>query len=447
MRPTVLTIAGSDSGGGAGIQVDLEVVTLLGCHGLAVITALTAQNSLGVWAVEPVSPGFLRQQLKVVLEDFRPQAVKTGMLWSKELIEGVAEELSRFRPRVLVVDPVMVAKGGQRLLREDAEEALREMLFPLATVITPNLPEAEALAGMKVRCRDDLPLLAEVLRKMGPQAVLIKGGHLEGEPWDLLLDEGGFVWLKGERVGQGEVHGTGCAFSAALASFLAKGFGLREAASRAKAYVTEGIRRAKSPGRGMGFFDPFSPLEEDLLRWEVVERLKGAYRKLKEEQKKVAPLIPEVGSNLVFALPGARTPEEVAGIEGRIVRFRDGIRRVGGIAFGASRHMARVVLEVMEVAPEVRSAMNVAYSPEAVRAMEGLGFRLRSFDRRREPEEVKAQEGASLRWGVREALEGLGGVPDAIFDEGDVGKEPMIRVLGRDPDEVVRKVLEVAEKI
>lgn len=446
MRPVVLTIAGSDSGGGAGVQVDLEVMTLLGCHGLSVITALTAQNSRGVWAVEPVSPSFFREQLRVVLEDFEPWAVKTGMLWSKELIETVAEELSRFRPRVLVVDPVILAKGGERLLRKDAEEALKALLFPLATVVTPNLPEAEALTGMKANSRDDLILLAEAIKRTGPQAVLIKGGHLGGEPWDFLLDEGGHFWLKGERVGPVEVHGTGCAFSAALTSFLAKGYGLREAASRAKAYVTAGIRRAKFPGKGRWFIDPFSPLEGDFLKWEVVEKLKGAYRKLKEE-KKVASLIPEVGSNLVFALPGARNPEEVAGVEGRIVRFRDGIRKVGGIAFGASRHMARVVLEVMNVAPEVRSGMNVAYSAETIRIMEMLGFRLGSFDRRKEPEDVKAQEGASLGWGVREALKDLKGMPDAIFDEGDVGKEPMIRVLGRDPEEVVEKVLEVARRL
>lgn len=446
MRPVVLTIAGSDSGGGAGVQVDLEVMTLLGCHGLSVLTALTAQNSRGVWTVEPVSPGFLREQLRVVLEDFEPQAVKTGMLWSRELIETVAEELLRFRPRVIVVDPVILAKGGERLLREDAEEALKDRLLPLATVITPNLPEAEALTGIKANSRDDLVLMAEALKRKGPQAVLIKGGHLEGEPWDLLLDEGGPVWLKGERIGPAEVHGTGCAFSAALASFLAKGFGLREAAAEAKAYVTEGIRRAKLPGKGRWFFDPLSPLERDFLRWQVVEKLKGAYRKLKGE-KRVASLIPEVGSNLVFALPGARNPEEVAGVEGRIVRFRDGIRKVGGIAFGASRHMARVVLEVMRVAPEVRSGMNVAYSAETIRVMGALGFRLGSFDRRMEPEDVKAQEGASLGWGVKEAIKELGAVPDAIFDAGDLGKEPMIRVLGKDPDEVVEKVLEVARRI
>lgn len=446
MRPLVLTIAGSDSGGGAGIQVDLEVLTLLGCHGLSVLTALTAQNSLGVLGVEPVSPGFLRQQLRAVFEDFDPQVVKTGMLWSVELMEVVIEELLRSRPRVLVVDPVLVAKGGHRLLKEEAENALKERLFPLATVITPNLPEAEALTGIRATSRGDLPLIAEALKALGPKAVLIKGGHLEGEPWDLLMDEEGFFWLEGERVPQGEVHGTGCAFSAALAGFLAKGLGLREAAVRAKAYVTEGIRRAKSPGKGRAFFDPLSPLEGDLSRWEVVKRLKAAYRKLKEREREVALLIPEVGSNLVFALPGARTPEEVAGIEGRIVRVRDGIRKVGGISFGASRHMARLVLEVMKVAPEVRSAMNVAYSPEAIERMRALGFRIGSFDRRKEPWDVKAKEGASLIWGVKEVLEGLGEVPDVIYDKGDIGKEPMIRVLGRDPEEVVQKVLEVVRR-
>lgn len=444
MRPVVLTIAGSDSGGGAGIQGDLETITLLGAHGVSVITALTAQNTQGVKAVEAVRPEFVREQLEAVLEDFKPKAAKTGMLWGREVIEMVAEVIEGRGIEHLVVDPVLVAKGGERLLEEGALQALKKRLFPLATVITPNVPEAEALTGLPIRDREGMVEVGRKLLGYGPGAVLLKGGHYPGDPWDLLIWPEGHKWIKGDRY-PGEPHGTGCALSAALATYLALGYPLEEAAERAKAFVREGIAHAKTPGKGRPVVDPFWMTEREAERWEVVRRLREAYLLL--ERDLPGDLIPEVGSNLVYALRGARGPEDVAGVEGRIVKVGKGIRKVGDITFGASRHMASVVLEVMKFDPSYRSAMNLRYGPEVLRAADRLGLKVLGFDRGEESPEVRFTEGASLPWGVRRVLEVSPEVPDIIFDPGGWGKEAMVRVLGRGPEEVAEKVLRVAREL
>lgn len=439
----VLTIAGSDSGGGAGVQVDLETITVLGGHGVSVLTALTAQNTQGVRGVEPVSLDFLEEQLEAILEDMKVAAAKTGMLWDGGIIRKVAEKLKRYGVPHLVLDPVMVAKGGERLLKEEAQEVLLKELFPLAEVLTPNLPEAEALTGLQVRSQEAMVEAASTIKALGPKAVLIKGGHLEGEPVDLLYDDEGLLWLSGQRLGPREVHGTGCAFAAALATMLAKGLPLREAALRAKAFISECIRRAKRPGKGRAAVDPFAWVEGEAERYRVIEALREAYGALC--QRDLGWLVPEVGSNLVYALPGARSQDEVAGFEGRIVRLGKGMAKVGEVAFGASRHMASVVLEVMAHEPSVRSAMNIRFSEEVLKGAQKAGLQIASFNRQEEPEEVRKREGATLPWGVRQALKDSTGVPDIIFDEGGWGKEPMVRVIGKDPAEVVEKVLKIHE--
>ncbi len=444
MRPVVLTVAGSDSGGGAGIQMDLEAITVLGGHGVSVITALTAQNTQGVKAVEPIGADFVAAQLDAILEDFEPLGTKTGMLWSREVILTVAKRFKAVGIKNLVVDPVLFAKGGERLLKKDAIRALQEELFPLARVLTPNIPEAEALTGLPIRDREEMLRAARKLLEFGPEAIFLKGGHLEGDPWDLLLWSGGYRWFPGERFPR-EAHGTGCALSAALATFLAFGHKLQEACARAKAFLSEGIALAKVPGKGREVFDPLVQIEREASRWEVVEDLRRAYLLL--ERGKIGMLIPEVGSNLVYALRGARDPSEVAGIEGRIVRVGDGIAKVGDITFGASRHMASVVLEVMKFDPSIRAAMNIRYGEDVLGASRKLSLKMASFSRRDEPQEIREREGASLPWGVKNALESSGTVPDLICDEGGWGKEAMVRVLGRDPQEVVQKVLALSKEI
>ena len=256
--PVALTIAGSDSGGGAGIQADLKTFAALGVHGTSAITAVTAQNTLGVSDYVELPLHIIRAQIDDVVSDLRPVAAKTGMLSSPDIIQLVAGAAEEHGLRNLVVDPVMVAKGGHKLLGEDAVGALRERLIPLAAVITPNLPEAEVLLEREIRSRDDMARAARELRALGCRAVVLKGGHAE-EPDradDALFDGRELVWLSGERVPTRNTHGSGCAFSAAIAAELAKGLDLRQAAGEAKRFITGAIRDSLDLGGGHGPVNP-----------------------------------------------------------------------------------------------------------------------------------------------------------------------------------------------
>ena len=258
--PAALTIAGSDSGAGAGIQADLKTFAALGVYGTSALTAITAQNTLGVRAVEELSPAIVAAQIDAVIEDIGADAVKTGMLASAAIIETVAERLGHHGITQVVVDPVLVAKSGDRLLREDAVQALRQTLLPLALVVTPNLPEAEVLAGMAIRGRAELDEAARRIAAMGARYVLVKGGHAPGDPVDVLFDGHAFQEFAGPRVQTRNTHGTGCTLSAAIAAYLARGAPVEQAVRRAKHYLTVALRTAYPIGHGHGPLNHFHAL-------------------------------------------------------------------------------------------------------------------------------------------------------------------------------------------
>lgn len=247
-----LTIAGSDSGGGAGIQADLKTFSAFRVFGMSVITAVTAQNSLGVQGVENLPPAFVALQLRSVLSDFGAGAAKCGMLSTAPIIEAVAATLADDPIDKLVVDPVMVAKSGDALLQPDARQALIERVLPLALVVTPNLPEAESLAGIPVASRPDMEEAARRIHRLGPRYVLIKGGHLKGDAIDLLWNGKAFTAFRAPRIDSGNTHGTGCTLSAAIAAGLARGQAIGDSIRDAKAYVTRAIREGFAAGRGVG---------------------------------------------------------------------------------------------------------------------------------------------------------------------------------------------------
>ncbi len=254
--PRALTIAGSDSGGGAGIQADLKTFAALRVYGLSALTAITAQNTEGVRAVQELSPELVEAQIDAVLEDIGAAAAKTGMLSSPAIIEAVAGRVRKWGLR-LVVDPVMRAKGGDSLLRPEAVATLCSALLPLAEVITPNLPEAEILFGQRIETLDDMRAAARAIHAQGPRHVVVKGGHRATEPVDIYFDGERFVELRAERIQTPHTHGTGCTFSAAIAAFLAHGLPVEEAVAGAKRYVTEAIRHAPGLGHGHGPIDHF----------------------------------------------------------------------------------------------------------------------------------------------------------------------------------------------
>ncbi len=246
---TVLTIAGSDCSGGAGIQADLKTMMAHKVYGMSVITALTAQNTTGVYGIMEVSPEFLEKQIDCVFSDIYPDAVKIGMLSSAELIHTVARKLKQLGAKHIVVDPVMVSTSGSRLLEESASAALMEELVPLAEVITPNIPEAEVLSGMKIATVQDMEEAAKKIAQSYPGAVLIKGGHQLNDANDFLYMGEKSFWLQGERIDNPNTHGTGCTLSSAIASNLAKGYDMYESVRRAKNYISGALRAGLESGK------------------------------------------------------------------------------------------------------------------------------------------------------------------------------------------------------
>lgn len=445
----VLCVGGSDSGAGAGIQADLKTISTCGCYATTVITAVTAQNTCGVQGVLPVPPQFIARQLDAVLSDIGADAVKTGMFSSPAAVAVVVEKIKQYRLRNVVVDPVMVAKGGHPLTKGRAIGGIIKELLPVAGVVTPNIPEAEVLSGYHIRSVDDMKKAASLIHGLGVKNVVIKGGHLalsrKTGSIDILYDGKSYHEFSADWIRTKNTHGTGCTFAAALAAYLARGADMPDAVVAAKSLVTEAIRGSLQIGKGHG---PVSarvrPINTN-VRDECLNELQKAFFSL--EASNFASLVPEVSSNLVYARPGARNEEDVAGFPGRIFRFYDSVCVVSEPAYGASQHMANVVLTVLKKNPDYRSAMNIKYTERIIDICRESGLEVCFFDRADEQADKKSNDGCTLKWGVHQVLERTGKIPNIIFDRGGQGKEPMIRVLGKNPADVVGKVLAILKNL
>lgn len=442
----VLCVGGSDSGGGAGIQADLKTVSACGCYGLTVITALTAQNTRGVQDIFPVPPKFIAAQLDAVLGDIGADAVKTGMLMTAGAVHALVSKIEQYKLKNVVVDPVMIAKGGRAMMQEAAQQTIIKKLLPLTRVITPNIPEAESLAQIKIRSVAAMKKAAAVIFDLGVKNVVIKGGHLPGRKssgsTDILYDGKEFYEFSADWIETKNTHGTGCTYASALAAALADGKNIFQAVEQAKAMVTRSIEQSLSLGHGHG---PVNFTTDENAQNECLHGLLMAINILTE--RKCGQLIPEVQSNLVYAETGAEKESQVAGFPGRIIRFRDGIRVLANPEFGASQHIAHIVLTVLKHDSSYRSAMNIKYSGKIIDVCLKIGFAVERFDRADEPAANKNKEGFSLEWGVNSVLLHARMIPDIIYDRGGWGKEPMVRVLGRNPVEVIHKVLMILKHL
>jgi hydroxymethylpyrimidine/phosphomethylpyrimidine kinase len=410
---------------------------------MTAVTAVTAQNTEGVQKIEPVGRELIAQQIDSVVGDIGVDSVKTGMLLNADTVELVAEKIAEYTLDCYVLDPVMVAKGGSKLLEEGAYPVLKEKLIPLALLVTPNLSEATVLSGMQVQTIEDMKEAGKRILDLGARNVLVKGGHLQTIPLDILYDGKDYEAFSSMRIETKNTHGTGCTLSAAIAAELAKGSSLREAIATAKAWTEEAIRGSLALGRGHGPVNPHASVVRQAETRRCLNDLSSSLLSLLNHE--VGHLIPEVQSNLGYALPGAKEIGDVAALPGRIVKVKGKAAAFTAPELGGSRHIARVILAVMRHDPDFRSAMNIRYSKELVDAMKSAGLKAARFDRGEEPDSTKAQEGLSLDWGVERTIEREEMIPDAIYDTGEVGKEPMIRVLGKTPREVVDKVLRLAD--
>ncbi len=251
----VLSIAGSDSSGGAGIQADIKTIIANGCYAETAITALTAQNTTGVIDILNVTPKFLENELDAIFQDIRPDAIKIGMVSDKELIKSIVKKLKEYNAKNIVVDPVMVATSGSKLLSDDAINTLINELIPLADIITPNIPEAEVLSGMKINSVEDMEKAVKIISKLGSKSTLLKGGHMVNDANDLLYYDNKLVWINGKRINNPNTHGTGCTLSSAIASNLAKDYSIEDAIKRSKCYLSNCLAQMLDLGKGSGPMD------------------------------------------------------------------------------------------------------------------------------------------------------------------------------------------------
>ncbi len=437
--PIVMSIAGSDSGGGAGIAADLKTFAALGVHGTCAVTSVTAQNTTGVLKTFDLAPEAVASQIEAVCSDMEVRWTKTGMLASSEIIREVAKEV-RKHELSLVLDPVMAAEAGGDLLRKEALSVLIEELLPLCKVTTPNASEAGALAGMEVKTPEDAKIAARKIADLGVEAVIVTGGHLDAT--DLLYEVASdtFTRIQGTFV-KGGTHGSGCTYSAAITAFLASGESLEGAARRAKKFVEQAILRSRPAGRGVSPVNQLGAILEEKERYLVLRELKEAVSIL-EDSPDFSKLVPEVGCNIGMAISEATSYEDVAAVEGRIVRCRGRAIQVGCVDFGASRHVAGIILTSLCYNPEIRAAINVKYSEEVLAICREMELGISSFDWAEEPENPGIMD-----WGTAEAIKKYGSVPKVIYDKGGPGKEPVIRLLGKGATEVAKLAVELAGKL
>lgn len=442
---SALSIAGSDSSGGAGIQADIKTMSALGIYSCTVITAITAQNTSNVDYILPLGAQIIKKQIKSVLSDIPINAIKIGMVYNNEIITAVSHILNHSKIPI-VLDPIISAGTGAQLLQKEFVKDFKSKLVPICDVITPNIHEAETLSEIKIKTEKDIRNAASKIQELGAKNVIVKGGHFRNDNEtivDMVLDEHGkFTVFKNPRMKIVETHGSGCNFSAAVTSFLALKYPVINACFLANKYVHRSILKTVKIGKGIPVNNPISKMYEESCRYQVIEDLGIAVENL-VNMKNFADLIPETQSNLVYAIPNARRIEDVAGVNGRIVKAGDKSVPTSGIKFGASKHVASSILEYMKTNQIIRSALNIKNDKNILNTCKKL-FTVSFYERNFEPRKIKETEGNSISWGIKMALLKN---PDAdiIYHSGDLGKEPMIIIFGQGPQDVVDKVKKILD--
>ena len=434
-----LSIAGSDSSAGAGIQADLKTFTTLGVYGCTAITAVTAQNTREVTGVFEIEPESIAKQIRSVIQDMPPDAIKIGMVYNKENIRTISREV-KMTDAPIVLDPIILASSGGQLLLPDSYQSFMTELIPLSTIITPNRLEAQKIAGFKMVSRSDVFRATRKIKDLGAKNVIIKGNPIKkNKVADILMtSEGRSIEISNTRLNLDEMHGTGCNFSAAITAYLAKGFTIIEACELANKYVWHSFQDPLKIGKGLLVLNPAGSMYDYASKYIVTKQLRYAIEEI-EAFENFGKLIPETQSNIGFALPDARDLDHVAAIKGRLVKIGDSVTTASSIIeFGASKHVGSAILGYMTVNRLIRSAMNVKYDEKIRKIIKGI-FKVSNYDRMKEPKYIMKKEGMSIFWGIKCALAKY---PEAevIYHKGALGKEPMCIFFGSDPIEVVNKV-------
>ncbi|MEK6877141.1 MAG: bifunctional hydroxymethylpyrimidine kinase/phosphomethylpyrimidine kinase [Thermoproteota archaeon] len=430
----VLSIAGSDPSSGAGIQGDIKTCSALGAYGLSVVTAITSQNTLKFSKVQEVSSDMIKNQLNLVLSDFKIDTIKIGMVYSSSVIKAIYSKLKKTKIPI-ILDPVFESTTGGVLLQKDAFVDFKKLLVPLAHIITPNVLEAEKLTGVKIRDKRDVRQALTKIHQMGAKNVVIKGGHLKGSVvTDFVLENSKFYEFSGKRIPV-TTHGGGCGFSAALAVSLAKGKSLRDSVRFAKEFVEESIKKSQKIGKGFAIVkaENTDKIEAELANAiSVFSNIKNIYT-----------LIPECQTNFVFSKPNPQSLNDIIGVSGRIVKAGKTVVVAGDLKYGGSRHVGSAVLQVTKKFPKIRSALNIRYDQSIVRKAITKKLFVLSYDRVVEPLKTKTKEGNTISWGIQSAIKNTKKSPDVIFHRGDVGKEPMILIFGTNPKDTLAKLRKI----
>ncbi|MBP1747328.1 MAG: phosphomethylpyrimidine kinase [Deltaproteobacteria bacterium] len=438
----VLTIAGFDPSSGAGISRDLDTFFSLGLHGIAAPTSIVVQGPYGVQDVYPMPYVAFQAMLSSMQEEMHVSGVKVGVLWNEQYVEALSAYLPEYPDIPVVVDPVLTAKNGAKLLSDKGLKSLIKLIFSKATVITPNLDEASCIIGHKVRTIKDMEGCARSLAATGPQAVVVKGGHLKGEPIDLLFDGSSCITWKRKRIDR-VIHGTGCIFSSLLMSFLVHGYSIKEAFLASEGMMDNLVKECYQISKE-GYFYTSSGLLNNMLaeRWKVIQTMREAKERLC--LLNLVDCIPEVQMNIGYALEEAKGIEDVAAFPGRIGHHEGKVCFKGDPQFGASSHVARLILNYMHYVPSMRSCANVRYHKAMIRRAREKGLTVLLFDSREKSSGARKKERQDLDTLMGKNIKYVDNPPDIIYDEGDIGKEPMIRLFARSPLELLKKMEMIA---
>lgn len=435
-----LSIGGSSTTGATGVEADIKTFAALGVHSAVVITAIASQNTKGVQKILYLSPDMISQQMDSVFSDMNVRAVKIGMLGNSGIVKAVLDGLRRWKARNIVLDPVMTAQSDSSWLVK--KKSIREMkkMLRFCRIVTPNSLEAEKLSGVRVKSISDAKRAARIIRARGAEAVVIKG-VVEGRVIsDVTLHKKFRIFSK-KMIGTG-THGGGCCFSSAMAASLAKGLGIEDAFEAGEKFIHEAIGNSVRIGRGVEAVEPM--LKPRLgERHAVIRDVEAALREV-EKCDSFSSIIPEVGTNIVYALPDARSIEDVAGVVGRVRNAMGRPKSLGEVKFGASSHLARAVLKMMEFDSSRRAAVNVRLTEASLEGCRKLGLKISHYDRSEEPLYVERREGSTIPWGIESAVRRAKGIPDAVYHRGEVGKEPSLILFGSSARDVAKLALKLA---
>ena len=429
----LLSIGGSDPSSGAGIQSDIKTFSSFNVHGLTVITAITAQNTSSFGMIEPISQKILKNQLELVMSDFKIDGIKIGMVYNSKIIKVLYHQLKKSMVPI-VIDPVFKSTTGGILIESSAIKDFKKFIIPLATVITPNKFEAEIISKTKINAKNTPEKVAKIIQKMGSKNVVITGiEQKNNQISDFVLEKNNQYFISGSKIPKIN-HGSGCNYSAAIIFALAKNKSIKESVRFAKQFTYNSIKNAKNLGMGIAI--------TDIQEYDKINSaLSDAINKF-VEIKNIYKNIPECQTNFVYSKQKPKSTKDVLGISGRIVKAGKHVVVAGNLTYGGSKHVATALLIMNKKFPQICSAINLKYENLIISKIKKSKLIVSSYDRNQEPKNVKFK-GSTIEWGIKNAIKNTKNVSDVIYHKGSFGKEPMIIVFGENPSNVLKKILKI----